>query len=479
MLVIGAGVAGLQAARDLAAHGFFVGIVEARDRIGGRIYTIRPTGADLPVDLGAEFVHGRPPETFQIAQMAGLTIYEQMGGFWLAENGQLRSEDEDDAARDADAADQNQRSMDAIIAAVGNWGGEDCSFQSFVAEHFAGPQWAAARQRASAYIEGFDAAEPERVSIQWLRQTEEASVRVEGGKRACRLLGGYDLLPLALRHSLDPQRARLHLNTTVRELRWSPGHVEAIAAASMAPTSSEARRSLTARAAVITLPLGVLAASLAPDASSNQGSETGLVRFLPDLPEKRAALERLAMGHAMKVVLRFRDRFWDAPLAAVPGLAPSGDAVFPAMPHLSFLLAPDEAFPTWWTQHPLLTPQLTAWVGGPRAGRLASLTNAAIADHALNALAHALGVARGALDAQLDAWHVHNWSADPFARGAYSWVGVGGMQAPAQLAAPVDGTLFFTGEATHTGGDTGTVHGALATGASAAQRVIASLSQRG
>ncbi|MEO7002616.1 MAG: FAD-dependent oxidoreductase, partial [Ktedonobacterales bacterium] len=134
VLVIGAGVAGLQAARDLAASGLTVGIVEARDRIGGRIYTVRPTGADLPVDLGAEFIHGRPPETFEIARRAGLTIYEQSGTAWAANAGRLQSADEVDSdeedavVAETEAHQQRERGseyeIDAILAAIGDWRGE-------------------------------------------------------------------------------------------------------------------------------------------------------------------------------------------------------------------------------------------------------------------------------------------------------------------------------------------------------------------
>jgi monoamine oxidase len=106
---------------------------------------------------------------------------------------------------------------------------------------------------------------------------------------------------------------------------------------------------------------------------------------------------------------------------------------------------------------------------------LASESDAGLAEQALAALARVLHMARAELDARLVGWHVHNWTADPFARGAYSFVRAGGLEAPARLAQPLQGTLFFAGEATDNNGHTGTVHAALAAGQRAARALIAQL----
>ncbi|MFI5271983.1 MAG: flavin monoamine oxidase family protein [Ktedonobacterales bacterium] len=460
-LVVGAGAAGLAAARALSRHGLSVAILEARDRIGGRIHTVRPPGALLPIELGAEFIHGRPPVTFALAHEARLTPLEIGGDSWFSEHGQLLhnrdEEEEEDAAndldRDADAADEDAADMGPILAALGAWHGEDMTFDAFVEAHFAGERWLAARQAARGYVEGFDAADAASVSIRWLAATDAAAAQIDG-ERNFRLLDGYDRLLFALRESLATERTALHLNTIVRDILWARGAVEIAARTPL----GAALEPFTARAALVTLPLGVLAApSDAP----------GAVRFTPHLPHMRLALQGVAMGPAIKVVLRFRDAFWDTLLTAHPVLA---------LPRLSFLFSDDPVMRTWWTDHPALTPTLTAWAAGPRAAALASLPDDAIAQQALAALARVLGVERAYLDARLDAWHLHNWSADPFARGAYSYVRAGGADALDQLAAPVEDTLFFAGEATSYR-ETGTVHGALASGERAAAELIATLSR--
>src|SRR5690349_12746885 len=123
VVIIGAGAAGLAAASKLVRAGRTVALIEARDRIGGRVYTIRPPGATLPIELGADFVHGRPGETFAIAAEAGLRLYEQTGNSWAARDGRLQSDDDDEADEDDDEADEGD--VGAIFAAIHNWQGED------------------------------------------------------------------------------------------------------------------------------------------------------------------------------------------------------------------------------------------------------------------------------------------------------------------------------------------------------------------
>lgn len=461
VVIIGAGAAGLAAARALSERGRSVVVLEARDRIGGRAHTIHPSESRLPVELGAEFVHGRPPETLAIAQAAGLTLVEHEGVMWVSSGGRLSAgrdwdEDEDDnGADEAQDEDEDENAhMGTILGAMGVWQGQDVSFQALLASRFAGERWAAARRQASGYIEGFDAAIPERVSVRWLALTEAAADSIEGGRQFY-LLEGYDRLFGWLRDGLNLERTALRLGTVAREIRWERGRVE-VTARSRLGTELEP---VEARAAVVTLPLGVLAA--APEAE-------GAVRFTPEPPGKREAMALLEMGHVVKVVLRFREPFWDLPGGV-------GGAELPAMPRLSFLFADDGVVTTWWTRYPLVAPTLTAWVGGPRAAALVSQGDTAIVAAAVEALARALGVGRGPLEARLEGWHFENWSADPYSRGAYSFVRVGGIEAPRRLGEPVEGTLFFAGEATDPAGHTGTVHAALASGRRAAGEVATAL----
>ena len=109
-----------------------------------------------------------------------------------------------------------------------------------------------------------------------------------------------------------------------------------------------------------------------------------------------------------------------------------------------------------------------------RAQRLVDLSRLEVIDRALASASAALAVDRARLEARIVSSYVHDWHGDPFSRGAYSYAVVGGATAPNELAAPLESTLFFAGEATHaTLG--GTVAGAIASGRRAAEEVLSTL----
>ena len=439
MAVFGAGVAGLAAARDLSRAGLAVCVLEARDRIGGRIYTLHDPSLPLPVELGAEFIHGTPPDIHAIVQAAGLPIYEIDGDRWRSHEGTLAP------------GDDRWSQVDSVLRRMEQVDEHDQSFQAFVEPYLQDERWREAADLATSYIEGFDAALIDRVSVYALAREQRASA-ANDGDRAFRVLSGYDQVARWLRAGFDPRSAALHLNTVVTEVRWRRGAVTLLAQSRL----GHALEPFHARCAVVTLPLGVLQAP--PDSP-------GSVRFSPALPEKQDAVQQLEMGHVVKITLRFRERLWmnDQLIAGSGG---------ERLDSLSFLLSRDPWMPTWWTAHPLRAPLLTGWAGGPAAARFAGQGEQFVANQAVDALARLLGVARGTLEGLLEGWYVHDWQADPFARGAYSYVAVGGIDAPQRLAAPIDDTLFFAGEATDSAGHTGTVHGALASGRRAAREVI-------
>jgi len=241
--------------------------------------------------------------------------------------------------------------------------------------------------------------------------------------------------------------ALVFLNTVVEEVRWQPNEIRITTASSRGSLDS-ARFSR----ALITLPLGVLQAKS--------------VRFIPELTEKQTAANKLAMGQVVKIVMRFREPFWEH-LKLI-----TKDGKDHSLKDLSFIHAPDELMPTWWTLVPEQTPVLIGWTGGSRAEELLSTDEQAIRNHALKSLVTIFGVEQERIEELLAEVYYHDWYGDPFSQGAYSYVPVGGLEAQAQLAAPIANTLFFAGEATNTEGHQGTVHGAIATGLRAAREII-------
>jgi monoamine oxidase len=189
----------------------------------------------------------------------------------------------------------------------------------------------------------------------------------------------------------------------------------------------------------------------------------GAIEFDPPLPEKMDAANRLAMGPVVKLMLLFREAFWDEP---------SFRKRFKKLGKLSFIHSWNEIFPTWWTTLPIHVPILTAWSGGPAAQRISGLPANELVPEAIKSLSRFFNMKPRTLSELLQAHHLADWQIDPFARGAYSYVPVGALDARKKLAAAVDKTIYFAGEATNFKGQAGTVAGAIASGERASKEIV-------
>ncbi len=422
VVAVGAGVAGLAAARALTSAGLSVRVLEARDRIGGRILTHHDPGFPLPLELGAEFVHGCAGEIWDIVRQNGLPIAEVGERHDLARDGGLVPVP--DIGGPLAALTERALTLHS-----------DRAVADLLREMPLAPDQAAVLLR---YVEGFHAVDPERASARALAKVETGEG--SGFNAGFRLVGGYDSLVARLGQGIPP--GVVQLRAPVIRIRWAPGSVE-VECATHPP--------FRARAAVVTVPAAVLASGEGP-------------AFDPPLPEKDADLRWIAGGAAVRLVLRFRISWWDD----LPGAHRSGEPV-------GFIHIPDAPLPTWWTAAPIRAPLLVGWAGGPAAARLAGEDPAALTETGLETLTGAFALPPGRLRELLIDARTHDWSLDPWARGAYSYLIAGGEGAQARLAEPGGGTLFFAGEATHAGGEHASVHGAIETGLRAAREVVASL----
>jgi len=433
VIVIGAGASGLAAARDLSQAGLRVTVLEARPRVGGRILTVHDARAPVPLELGAEFIHGEAPETLSVAEAAGLAVVELPDLHEIVTRGRFLIR--------ADFWDAIGR-MNKDLARRVAQRGEDFPVSDYLDSRGVPP---ARRQLLLDFIQGFHAAHPERLSAKALAaEVSDTGTDNDQLDKQFRIVNGGDALMQWLRHGLDPDRVELKLSTVVEEIQWKRGEVG---------VAGE-----RARAAIVTLPAAVL--------------KTGTVKFEPEIGAKKRALELIETGHIFKIVLRFRRAFWEDPDFLKERRAPGSGAQDGKS--VNFLHAPGAEIPTWWTAQPVRGPLLTGWVGGVKAETLLSEEPASRLERSLVALSDVLAIPRRELDDNLDAWASHDWRADPFARGAYSYIGVGGMGAPRTLGRPVEGTLFFAGEATIPD-KIGTVAGALASGRRAAREALRSL----
>lgn len=418
VIVIGAGMAGATAARELAGAGLSVVVVEARDRVGGRTYSVRDF-CDLPVEAGAEFIHGVDAEHWPVAREAGVsTRPSSMARGVLFDVG------------------DGPRWLPRVLLRPGVWPSfgilrairrqrpPDLSAREFIDKQgYRGLARVMAEMTLTAHLPG----SIDEVGI--LGLLEDRVLKLETGLNH-RVVEGYDSLARFLLREID-----VWTGFEVDTVRWGADGVS---------LSSRAGKEISARAAVATLPAGALAA--------------GRVRFAPALPEsKLEALRHMRMGPVVKLLLRFREPFWPSWLTTlVSGVGPV--TLYWAVFHGMAGGAP---------------PVLTAYATGPRAARLSSVSEeeaaAIVIDH-LQRLFPKANVRGG-----LEAWRRIDWATDPFAAGGYTFLLPGGTGARAKLGAADTGALFWAGSATQTPTIAASVQAAFASGRRAVAEVEAHL----
>jgi monoamine oxidase len=419
VVVVGAGMAGLTAARALAQTGLKVLVAEAQDRIGGRIWT-RHIG-DEAIELGAEFIHGRPPELWALIDEAGLETYERGGAQICFEDGALNN-----CGKEMDA-------MFEPLEKLKNFSGPDMTFAEYL-DHEKTP--IEERGPAIGFVEGFNAADHRQVSAAALGAQQRAE-DANGSDRSYRLRGGYDQLPRYLSEQIAELRGKVLTGTPVKEIHWEQGQVEVVSDL----------WNFIAPQVVITVPLAVL--------------RKGSVKILPEPRHILQAAACLRMGQARRFTLLFNEEFWKK------------SAPQPAISEMSFLFSFSEMPPVWWTPHPEPSHTITGWVGGPRSVALTGLDAKTLAIKACATLARIFGLPKEQVQGLLKGCYTHDWQHDRFTLGAYSYVAAGGLDASKQMAEPVADTLFFAGEHTDITGHWGTVHAAMRSGLRAAEQVLA------
>lgn len=435
VIVIGAGAAGLAAANILSENGLGVLVLEARHRIGGRIETVRSPETRMPIEIGAEFLHGAATASRELAERYGLRTIDVSGQRFEHTSRGLR------VARDYSAR------LDRVLGRLDAHRSPDRSLADAMRAN-RGSLSAADRSLATRFVEGFDAADATLVSERWLAAAGWPGRDVRES-RIGRMLDGYGALVHAMARPLG---ARVRLGTVASEIRWRTGHVEVAGA-----TRRAQRRSWAARAVVVTVPLGVMQAA---------AGERGAIRFDPPVPPLARSVALGIMGPVHRLVLRFAEPFW-----LEPAFARRLDA--PPLERLSFVQSRRPlAFRVWWTAYPVYAPMLVAWSGGSRAALLAGRPARELEQLAIGSLASMFRMAPARLATRLVRSYQHDWVADPFSRGAYSYARVGGARMSARLAQPVDGTIWYAGEAADTVASVGTVHGAISSGQRAAREII-------
>ncbi|HTB61451.1 MAG TPA: NAD(P)/FAD-dependent oxidoreductase [Polyangia bacterium] len=421
VIVIGAGVAGLTAARELARQGLSVTVVEARDRVGGRVYTVRDF-CGHPVEGGAEFVHAADAETWPEIRAARLAVRKcaltlrsmfNLGGrtrwlpWFLLHPGVW--------------------SAFPILRHLARARPPDMSARDFIDQRgYRGRARLLAEMVFTAHLPGI----ADEIGV--LGLLEDRILDLQTGSFH-RITDGYDRLVDHIARGLDIRR-----RFSVATVLWTPDGVTV--------TATDGR-ALSARAAIATLPLGVLA--------------SGAVEFVPPLPEsKRRAFVDLVMGPVLKLLLHFSEPFWPAWLANLACGTGPVTLYWPA------------------AEGGRRTPAvLTAYCTGPRAARLSRLREDEAVAVVLADLARLFPkVNPGRL---LLGYRRIDWTTDPFARGGYTFTRPGGRGARGRLAAADTAALFWAGAATAASTTIAdTVQAAYVSGLRAASEVLSFLAVR-
>jgi monoamine oxidase len=439
VLVIGAGAAGLACAQRLQEAGLRFRVLEAASRLGGRAdtdYTLAPGRA---VEMGAMMVHGKRSSTrswsdelgvrerrLPVVQRARFSVgrrpipYRQLWppfrrpfGFRVFYEGTRE-----------------------IPKALSEYRGPDVSLREFLRARGAGPGVRALVDDLHAHVY---AADPDRIGVRGPAE-EEAAASERFGYANFQLVEGYDEL---FRRRAAPFRESIRLEARVRRIRWGGPDVRVETDGPDGGPVVEWR----ARCAVVTLPVAVL--------------RSDAVVFDPALPaEKRRAMQRIDVGDAAKVGLRLRGSELRSRLGDFSMIWGDGASTF----HRPFVGQPEDA--------DALT--LTAFTTGREARRRAEMNDRDAVDSTLDELRSVLpeSIAIGDVVER----RARRWPTDPWALGGYSYLPPGAsLSDRRELSRPVDGSLFFAGEATNSEGESGTVHGAIDTGYRAASEALAAV----
>lgn len=418
VIIIGAGASGLMAALQLSLKGRTVIILEARDRLGGRIHTIRTPGFRTAVETGPEFVHGDLPLTLGLLEKAGIPLRPSGGKMYSSEQGKWKK------------THDPIKGWDELIERMGSLD-KDMPVDAFLDQYYPGAENEDLRRSMRRYAEGYDLADTRIASTcalynEWSKE-DQPQHRVEGG---------YQGLIEYMAGEAAGHGCTIHTGTIVKEIHWGPGSVRVISAGG---------QQFTGAAVLVTVPLGVLQSSADSQAH---------ITFFPSISSRLLAAGKMGYGSVIKVLLQFREPFWKE-----------------QAPAMGFLIS-DQPLPTWWTQAPEEQALLTAWFGGPRTAAYQASFPEDIIRMAIHSLSGIFRVDEAHLFTALQASLVADWSRDAFALGAYSFSTVGDSQARKLLNTPLEDTLFFAGEALYEGNATpGTVEAALASGQAAVEAI--------
>lgn len=415
-LIIGAGAAGLAAGRLLHDAGQKVAILEARDRIGGRIWT--DTSGEFPLELGAEFIHGETAATHELVKAAGLSTIP------VDRKGKLRWSSRKVALRPDEWPESLRTVIDGLRADYAalpeHLGQTDMSLKDYLQ----GRGWDYhAIEIADVLLAQTCCVDIEDLSCADLVREMQVD---HAGDQEFRIREGYTALFTHYSRDLD-----IRLNTPVSHIAWEQSPVKV--------TTGD--QIFTAKHVIITLPVSLL--------------KTNAITFEPPLStEKRRAIDAFRMESATKLIFQFSEPIWDADLT---------------------YMAHNERTARWWTPGYGRDGSaiISSYITSRRAWHTDQHSDEDCIASGLYDLSKMLGKPMTVVYNAFKSLKRVSWGNDPYTRGGYAAVPPGFADIRPTLARPEGNTLFFAGEATAYDTNPQTVHGALESGWRAAKECLA------
>ena len=405
--IIGAGAAGLAAGLALSQKGADFTIYEASDRVGGRVRPFKGF-ADFEIELGAEEIYGKRSTWYDWVKSTNATFIDNKTTDFYQIGNQFKP-------RDQWATDADFQAAGRISEQARNYFGLDISLQQLMdnGKLAARVQHIVNAQVANEYGTGANL-----LSVKGA--TEEDQIWSAGDDNLA--VAGRTLLSV-LEEKCKEVLPKIKLNAVIRRIDYSGDRV------TLEDTQGQKYQ---VDKLIITVPLAILQAND--------------ISFIPALPtSKSEAINKIGMGAGLKIFLAFNKRFWTADTGSIYGTGQVPE------------------FQTTSRGRSTQSNILTAFVNGTRAENLSSKGGGAVQTvvQELDAM-YGRGVASGSLTNA----YVMDWRKEPFIKGAYSYpiVGGGGLATRQELSSSLARKIYFAGEATHYGGHSGTVHGAIETG---------------
>lgn len=412
ILIIGAGITGLAIANGLSEY-FHVIIIEADERLGGRIYSQSESAFSGIIENGAEFIHGHAKNTINLLKQADIKYIPAGGKMYHKEDGAFYEQKEM-----IEGWDVLMEKMKTVK--------EETTLAQFLDKYFGGEEYAEIRRQAIVYAQGFDLADVQYVTVKSLYE-EWAN---EG--EMYRIPKGYSTVIDYLASECLENGCTIITNSNVRTVIWQQGQVE---------VHCNNDKIYQGHKAVITVPVSIL----------KDETAVSYISFQPALNIHADAIRNIGWGYIIKVLLEFKEPFWKN--------------------DLGFVFS-DELFPTWWTQLPDKRPIWTGWLGGVKAKELSALTDEELLTKALESFSAIFEMPVNVLKKNLTASKVINWQKNPYAAGGYSYAIPGTEQSRQVLSTGIENTIYFAGEALYEGTQPGTVEASLTTAKATVERII-------